>query len=145
MQDLFRTYKESSDSKTALVKFYNHITYTVLKTGQDPIQLQFCIGDILELPEESEGIVYAKIKLIFQHQANNRQYYAFFLFDWFQATKTLDPILECPLYNIQRPEETRWLRIFPINYVNYTPQVHFIRACTSAHTITRTVERIATF
>ncbi|CAI2199382.1 5927_t:CDS:1, partial [Funneliformis geosporum] len=63
------------------------------------------VGDIVELSEESEGIAYAKINLIFQYQANNNQYYAFFLFDWFQAINTIDPILEYLLYNIQKPKK----------------------------------------
>ncbi|CAG8790205.1 8359_t:CDS:1, partial [Acaulospora morrowiae] len=57
-QDLFRSYKENIETKAALLnkklRFYNYITYTVLKIEQDPIQLRLRVGDIVELPEESE-------------------------------------------------------------------------------------------
>jgi len=41
-------------------------------------------------------------------------------------------VLECPLYNIQKPEESRWFRIFPINFINHIPHVHFIHNCTNS-------------
>ena len=111
------------------LEFYNSISYTIINKDQDPIQLKIHIGDIVELPEESEGIAYAKIKSIFRHQANNGKYYAFFLFDWFQATNVLDSMLECPLYNIQKPDESRWFRVFPITLVDHNPRVFFIHNC----------------
>ncbi|GET03676.1 hypothetical protein GLOIN_2v1880882 [Rhizophagus clarus] len=61
-----------------------------LLNGQDPIQMKIYIGDIIELPEESE---------------------------------------ECPLYNIQKPEESRWLQVFPITFVDHNPHVFFIHNC----------------
>lgn len=64
------------------------------------------------------------------HQANDGHNYAFFLVDRFQDTNILNPTLECPIYKI-RSEETQLLCIFPINYVNHTPQVHFVHACTN--------------
>ena len=104
----------------------------VLKSNQEPIWLKLHVGDIVELNEESEGIAYARIKSIFRHQANNDKYYAFFLFDWFEATNTINRVLECPLYNIQKPEDSRWFRIFPIDFIVSIPCVHFIHNCTNA-------------
>ncbi len=63
------------------IEFYSLIVYTVLKSDQEPIWLKLRVGNIVELNEESEGIVYTKINSIIQHQANNGQYYIFFLFD----------------------------------------------------------------
>ena len=132
-RDLSKLYLDHFESKGALLNkkldFYDSITYTVLKNEQESIRLKLHVSDIVELSEESEGIAYAKISLIFRHQANNNHYYAFFLFDWFQATDIIDPILECPLYNIQKPKELRWIRIFPINVIDHIPHVHFIHKC----------------
>ncbi|PKC54996.1 hypothetical protein RhiirA1_446940 [Rhizophagus irregularis] len=132
-QDISVSYREHFNSKEAILnrklEFYNSISYTVLKDGQDPIRLKIHIGDIVELPEESEGIAYAKVKSIFRHQANNGQYYAFFFFDWFQATNIMDSVLECPFYNIQKPEESRWFQIFPITFIDRNPCVFFIHNC----------------
>lgn len=114
------------------LEFYGSIAYTVLKgSDQDHIRLKLNVGDIVELEEESEGIAYARIKSIFRHQANNGQYYAFFLFDWFEAMNTINPVLECPLYNIQKPEDSRWFQIFPIDFIACVPHVHFIHNCTN--------------
>ena len=82
------------------IEFYSSIAYTVLKSNQEPIRLKLRIGDIVELNEESEGIAYARINSIIQHQANNGHYYAFFLFDWFQVTDYIDTVSECLLYDI---------------------------------------------
>jgi hypothetical protein len=124
------------DSKAAILnkdlEFYGSIAFTVLKEGEDCIRLKLHVGDVVGLKEESEGIAYARIKSIFRHQANNGQYYAFFLFDWFEATNTTNRILECPLYNIQKPEDSRWFRIFPINVIDSISCVHFIHNCTNA-------------
>ncbi|EXX53839.1 hypothetical protein GLOIN_2v1880882 [Rhizophagus irregularis DAOM 181602=DAOM 197198] len=132
-QDISVSYREHFNSKEAILnrklEFYNSISYTVLKDGQDPIRLKIHIGDIVELPEESEGIAYAKVKSIFRYQANNGQYYAFFFFDWFQATNIMDSVLECPFYNIQKPEESRWFQIFPITFIDRNPCVFFIHNC----------------
>ena len=84
----------------------------------------------MELYEESEGITYAKIESIIRHQANNGYHYAFFLFNLFQqATNYIDSLLGCPFYNIQKPEESCWFRIFPINLVDHMPYVCFIHDC----------------
>lgn len=111
------------------IEFYNSIAYTILKNNQDPVQLKLRVNDIVELNEESEGIAYAKIEAIIRHQANNGQYYAFFLFNWFQAMNYIDSVSRCPIYNIQKPEELRWFRIFPINFIDHVPYVHFIHDC----------------
>ncbi|RGB40924.1 hypothetical protein C1646_752679 [Rhizophagus diaphanus] len=108
--------KEFEKHNGKKLEFYNSISYTIIKNDQ-------------ELPEKSEGIAYAKIKLNFQHQANNNNYYAFFLFDWFQATNVLNSTLECPLYNIQKPEKSRWFQVFPITFVDHNSHVFFIHNC----------------
>ena len=81
-RDLYRAYTDYLNSGAALLnrnlEFYNSITYTILKSNQDPIQLKLHVGEVIDLPEESEGIAYAKIESIFQNQANNGQYYTFF-------------------------------------------------------------------
>jgi len=111
--------------------FYSSIAYTILKNNQEPVRLKLHVGDIVEINEESEGIAYAKIESIIRHQANNGHYYAFFLFNWFQATNYIDSVSGCPFYNIQKPEESRWFRIFPINFIDHMPYVHFIHDCKS--------------
>ncbi|CAG8836019.1 9882_t:CDS:2, partial [Gigaspora margarita] len=108
-QDLCKTYADYLNSSTILInKKHNSITYTVLESNQDSDQVKLKVGDFVELLEETEGIAYDKIESIFQHQANNGQFHAFFLFKWFQATNKLDPVLECPIHYIQKPEESHW-------------------------------------
>ncbi|CAG8705218.1 2315_t:CDS:2 [Rhizophagus irregularis] len=108
-QDISVSYREHFNSKEAILnrklEFYNSISYTILKDGQDPIRLKIHIGDIVELPEESEGIAYAK------------------------ATNIMDSVLECPFYNIQKPEESRWFQNFPITFIDRNPCVFFIHNC----------------
>ncbi|CAG8574993.1 438_t:CDS:2, partial [Gigaspora rosea] len=102
-QDLCKTYADYLNSSTTLINkklaFYNSITYTVLESNQDSVRVKLRVGDFMELLEETEGIAYAKIESIFRHQANN----------------------ECPIYYIQKPEESRWVRIFPINFIDHVP------------------------
>ena len=135
-RDLYRAYVDYLDSKAAILnidlEFYESIAYTILRgSNQGNIRLKLHVGDVVELKEVSEGIAYARIKSIFRHQANNGQYHAFFLFDWFEATNTINHILNCPLYNIQKPEDSRWFRIFPIDFIDGIPSVHFIHNCTN--------------
>ena len=70
---------------------------TVLRNP--PIRIKLCVGDVVEIEEESE---YTRIKLIIQHKAKNGHYYAFFAFEWFEATNITDPIFGCPLYHFIR-------------------------------------------
>ena len=132
-RDLYRAYADYLYSSAAImnkkIEFYSSITFTVLKSDQEPIRLKIRVGDIVELNEESEGIAYAKVNSIIRHQANNSQYYAFFLFDWFQATDYIDTVSECLLYDIQKPEELQWYRIFPINFIDHMSYVHFVHNC----------------
>ncbi|GBC32802.2 hypothetical protein GLOIN_2v1880882 [Rhizophagus irregularis DAOM 181602=DAOM 197198] len=134
-RDLYRAYADYLNSSAAILnknmEFYSSISYTVIKDNQEPVRLKLHIGDIVDLNEESEGVAYAKIEFIIQHKANNGQYYTFFLFNWFQATNYVDSISRCPLYNIQKPEESQWFQIFPINFIDHVPQVHFIHDCKS--------------
>ncbi|CAB4428340.1 unnamed protein product [Rhizophagus irregularis] len=132
-QDLYKVYRDQLGSKAALLnknlEFYGSIAYTVLRNP--PIRIKLCVGDVVEIEEESEGIAYARIKLIIRHKANNGHYYAFFAFEWFEVTNITDPILGCPLYKIQEPEQMRWFQIFTIDFVNHVPCVHFIHNCTN--------------
>ncbi|KAF0538291.1 hypothetical protein F8M41_007976 [Gigaspora margarita] len=138
-QDLYKAYDDYLNSKAALInkrlEFYNLIMYTVLEDNQDPVQMKLKVSGFVKLLEETEGIAFAKIELIFRHQANNNQYYTFFVFNWFQATNNLDNILECPIYHIQKPEESYWTKIFPINFIDHAPCVHFVHNCTNTCTI----------
>ena len=133
LRDFYRATVDYLNSSAAILnknlEFYNSIAYTVLKGDQEPVRLKLHIDDIVEVNEESEDVAYAKIESIIRHQANNGHYHAFFLFNWFQATRNIDFISECPIYNIQKPEELRWFRIFPINFVDHMPHVHFIYDC----------------
>ncbi|CAB4415967.1 unnamed protein product [Rhizophagus irregularis] len=60
-RDLSISYMEHFKSNGMLLnrklEFYNSISYTIIKNDQDPIQLKIHIGDIVELPEESEAQV----------------------------------------------------------------------------------------
>ncbi|CAB4423898.1 unnamed protein product [Rhizophagus irregularis] len=75
-RDLYEAYTGFLDSKATLLnknlEFYGSITYTVIKSNQDNIQIKLRVGDVVELCEE------------------------------LKATNTFDPVLECPLYNIQK-------------------------------------------
>ena len=87
-RDLCRAHADYLNSSAAILnknlEFYNSIMYTILKSNQEPIRLKLHVGDIVELNEKSEGIAYAKIEAIIWHQANNGQYYAFFLISFRQ-------------------------------------------------------------
>ena len=130
-RDLYKAYSDHLGSKSALLnkdlEFYGSIAYTILK--DPPIRIKLRVGDVVEVEEESEGTAYARIKAIIRHKANNGHYYAFFVFEWFEATNTT--ILECPLYNIQKADETRWFRIFTIDFIYRIPRAHFIHNCTN--------------
>jgi hypothetical protein len=132
-RDLYIAYSNHLGSKSALLnkdlEFYNSIAYTVLR--DHPIRIKLHVGDVVEIEEESEGTAYARIKSIIRHKANNGHYYAFFVFEWFEATNIIDTVLECPLYNIQRSGESRWFQIFTIDFINRVPHVHFIHNCTN--------------
>ncbi|CAG8595700.1 7929_t:CDS:2, partial [Scutellospora calospora] len=74
----------------------NHLLFRDLyKTYAKYFELRSIhIGDIIELEKNSERIDYAKVRLIFMHQANDGHSYTFFLVDRFQDTNTLNSILE---------------------------------------------------
>ncbi|CAG8773156.1 27546_t:CDS:2, partial [Gigaspora margarita] len=111
-QDFCNVYTNYLNSGATLInkrlEFYNSITYTIFESNQNSIQINFKVGDFVDLLKETEGIAFARIVLIFWYQANNDQYYAFFLFNWLQATNNLDSVLGCPIYHIQKPEESCW-------------------------------------
>jgi hypothetical protein len=138
-QDLYRVYSDHLGSKEALLnkdlEFYGSIQYTVLKDS--PIRMKLSVGDVVEIEEELEGIAYARIKSIIRHKANNAHFYAFFVFEWFEATNTINIALECPLYKIQKPEDTRWFQIFTIDFIYRVPHIHFIHNCTNTCNTTK--------
>ena len=54
-----------------------------------------------------------------------------FFFDWFETTNTINHVLDCSLYNIQKPKDSRWFQIFTIDFIDSIPSVHFIHNCTN--------------
>ena len=49
-----------------------------------------------------------------------------------QESSTIDPILQCPVYELQTTENTRWYRVNPISTIDSYPKVHNCRStCTS--------------
>ena len=105
-QSLAMSYATHLKTEAAILdkrlKFYKYISYTVLNDDDDePTRVQLHVGDVVEICEQSEGIAYVKIKTIIQHRANIGQLYAFLLVNWFEATASREPVLDCPLYNIQ--------------------------------------------
>jgi hypothetical protein len=60
------------------IEFYSSISYTVIKDNQEPVQLKLHIGDIVDLNEESKGVAYAKINLLFNIKQTMVKFYTFF-------------------------------------------------------------------
>ena len=133
--DLVKAYEENIGDHAMFLynklQFYNYIAYTVLDDDQEPIRVKLCIGDIVDMEEEIEGTGYARIKAIVRHQANSNLFYAFFILDWFQATQSLDSILNCPYYTLHEFEKTPWCCIYPITFINHNSCLHFVHACKS--------------
>ncbi|CAG8662276.1 4663_t:CDS:2, partial [Gigaspora rosea] len=100
--DLQLTYSEYFSIRSAFLydklDFFNYILYTIIENNKKSNQLKFHVGDIIEIEEESEGLTYAKIQAILQHQANNTESAIFFVLKWFQKTNTKDLILDCLYY-----------------------------------------------
>uniref|UniRef100_U9TF39 Uncharacterized protein n=1 Tax=Rhizophagus irregularis (strain DAOM 181602 / DAOM 197198 / MUCL 43194) TaxID=747089 RepID=U9TF39_RHIID len=59
----------------------------VIKDNQEPVRLKLHIGDIVDLNEEFKGVAYAIKQTM--------------------VTNYVDFISRCPLYNIQKLEESR--------------------------------------
>jgi hypothetical protein len=114
------------------IEFYNYIIYKVVEDDNSSKMVKLHVGDTVSVNEEIEQVAFARIKAILRHQANNTKYYAFLVFDWFEAISEEDNVLRCPCYNLQKSGETRWRQLFPITIVDNMPDNHFIHACTNA-------------
>ena len=90
-------------------------------------------GDVVQIQKEN-GISYAKIRALFTHKYNDNLIYAFIWIDWMRECLTLDPILQCPIYEIQTAENMRWYRVYPITLIDSLPKVHFVHRCHSTCT-----------
>jgi len=133
--DLVRSYSVDLLMDAALVnkkiEFYNYIAYKVVEDDNTSKMVKLHVGDIVSMNEEIEQVAFARIKAILRHRANNTKYYAFLVFDWFEAIAGEDNVLRCPCYNLQKRGETQWRQLFPITIVDNMPDNHFIHACTS--------------
>lgn len=133
LQDLAKCYEDLGSSAALLhdrIEYYDYISYQVFsEEGREPVHVRIHVGDVVEIQEEIEGLSFACIAGIIQHQSNANIFQAFFVLQWFQETTMNEPIVDCPIYNLQQLDETRWRRIFPITVVDNLPQVHFLHDC----------------
>ncbi|CAB4494408.1 unnamed protein product [Rhizophagus irregularis] len=117
------------------VKFYKQISYTLLDdNGKFNSHLNLNIGAIVQIKEESGISYYAIIKAIFTHKYNDDLTHAFIRIDWMQESSTVDPILQCPIYELQKAENMRWYRVHPITTIDSHLKVHFLHNCRSTCT-----------
>ncbi|CAB5381625.1 unnamed protein product [Rhizophagus irregularis] len=117
------------------VKFYKQISYTLLDdNGKFNSHLNLNIGAIVQIKEESGISYYAIIKAIFTHKYNDDLTRAFIRIDWMQESSTVDPILQCPIYELQKAENMRWYRVHPITTIDSHLKVHFLHNCRSTCT-----------
>ncbi|PKY54686.1 hypothetical protein RhiirA4_473628, partial [Rhizophagus irregularis] len=136
--DILIAYDIYMQKKAALiyrhVEFYNQIKYTLLDDdGRFNSHLNLHVGDIVQIQEE-ENLSYAKIRALFTHKYNNGLVYAFIWINWLRKTSTTDPIIQCPIYEVQTAENTRWYRVYPISFIDNLPKVHFVHCCHSTCT-----------
>ncbi|CAG8552274.1 7392_t:CDS:2 [Gigaspora margarita] len=127
--DLQLSYSEYFSIQSAFLydklDFFDYISYTIIENDRKSNQLKFHVGDIIEIEEESEGLTYAKIQAILQHQANNTESAIFFVLKWLQETNTKDLILDCPYYK-QIINDQQFFRIYPITCINRVQKIHFL-------------------
>ncbi|CAG8842258.1 46456_t:CDS:2, partial [Gigaspora margarita] len=89
------------------VEFYKQISYTLLNDdGTFDTYVNLYSGDIVQIQEES-SLSYAILKGIFTYEYNNGLVYSFIWVDWLRECSILDPILHCPVYEIQTAGNTR--------------------------------------
>lgn len=118
------------------VEFYEQINYTLLDDdGAFNSYMKLHSGDIVQIQEEN-GLSYARLKGIFTHKYNDGLVYAFIWVDWLRECSTLDPILHCPVYEMQTAENIRWHRVYPISLIDNLSKVHFVHRCHSTCTST---------
>ena len=131
--DLMSAYDYYMQKQAALiyrrVKFYRQISYTLLNDdGKFNSYLDLNIGSVVQIQEEN-GVSYAIVKSIFTHKYNDDLTHAFIWIDWLRESSTIDPILQCPIYELQIAENTRWYRVHPITTIYGYPKVHFVHRC----------------
>jgi len=136
--DLLSAYDIYMQKKAALihrrVEFYEHFSYTFLDDdGRFDSYLDLYLDDVVQIQEEN-GLSYAIIKALFTHEYNDGLVYAFIWVDWLRECLTPDPVLQCPIYEIQTAENTRWYRVYPISLIDSLPKVHFVHRCQSTCT-----------
>ena len=82
---LVRAYCRHHNSSAALaekpVVFYDGVSYAVRRDRSESGCVRVNIGDIVDVLEKTEGVAYAKVMNIVCHQANDSQFFAFFVFD----------------------------------------------------------------
>ena len=116
------------------MKFYKRISYTLLDNdGRFNSHLDLHVGAVVQIQEES-GASFAIIKAIFTHKYNDGLIYAFIWIDWLREIFNIDPVLQCPVYEVQTAENTRWYRVYPITCIDGLPKVHFVHRCHSTCT-----------
>jgi len=138
--DILIAYDTYMQKKAALVhrrvNFYKQISYTFLDNdGRFYSYINLHVGNVVQIKEES-GISFAIIKALFTHKYNDGSTYAFVWINWLRESLTIDPILQCPVYEVQKAENVRWHRVYPIALIIGIPKVHFVHRCGSACTST---------
>ncbi|PKB95143.1 hypothetical protein RhiirA5_437293 [Rhizophagus irregularis] len=132
--DIINAYDYYMQKKAALI-YRQQIRYTLLDdNGKFNSHLNLNIGAIVQIKEESGISYYAIIKAIFTHKYNDDLTRTFIWIDWMQESSTVDPILQCPIYELQKAENMRWYRVHPITTIDSHPKVHFLHNCRSTCT-----------
>lgn len=126
------------DSHAALnyrrLEFYNGISYTV-RDGSESLKVRINVGDVVDVSEPREGIAYARVGAIIRHKANDGRHFPFLVLEWFTASRRSEAVLDCPIYELQRPDTAKWQQLFPLSCVDHTANVHFVHACTRSCTL----------
>ncbi|CAG8462986.1 8987_t:CDS:2, partial [Funneliformis caledonium] len=133
--DTISAYDIYMQKKVALihrrVEFYKQISYTLIDNdGKFNMDLDIHAGDIVQMQEEND-ISYAIIKALFTHKYNDGLVYAFIWVDWLRKSLILDPILQCPVYEVQMANNTQWYQVYLITLIDNLPKNHFVRRCHS--------------
>ena len=133
-RDFSAAYSDYMEMPAAVInkglEFYNYVSYDVLDDEKVEANVHLRVGDVIDVKEEEEGNSFAIIRAIIRHKANNENMYIFLVIDWFQAINGEDELLKCPYYMLQKSEETRWRRVYPLTLVDHTSNTHFIHCCT---------------
>ncbi|CAG8843173.1 14031_t:CDS:2, partial [Gigaspora margarita] len=138
--DIISAYDIYMEKRAALihrrVEFYKQISYTLLNDdGTFDMHMNLHSGDIVQIQEET-GLSYAILKGIFTHKYNDGLVYSFIWIDWLRECLILDPILQCPVYEKQTAENTRWHQVYPISLIDNLSKIHFVHHCHSTCTST---------